>query len=187
MVTVKSRYERWAVLNRSEQPEASPERESPGDRLSRMSQASIRITETLDLNAVLQGVVDGACFLTGAQRGGITVLDDGGRAPVFITSGLTAEEHQLLFELPGGPKFFEHLSGLADPLRVADFSGYIRELGLPEVGPPLGPVGAFLGSPIRHLGRRVGNLYLSDKEGDAEFTPEDEGMLALLAYLPAPE
>jgi len=146
-----------------------------------MSRASIRITETLDLNAVLQGVVDGACLLTGARRGGITVLDDGGGAPVFVTSGLTAEEHRLLFELPGGPKFFEHLSGLADPLRVGDFSGYIRGLGLPEVGPPLGPVGAFLGSPIRYLGRRVGNLYLSDKEGDAEFTPEDEGMLALFA------
>ena len=168
-------------MNGAERLEASPEGESPGGRLSRMSRASIRITETLDLNAVLQGVVDGACLLTGARRGGITVLDDGGGAPVFVTSGLTAEEHRLLFELPGGPKFFEHLSGLADPLRVGDFSGYIRGLGLPEVGPPLGPVGAFLGSPIRYLGRRVGNLYLSDKEGDAEFTPEDEGMLALFA------
>ncbi|MCY4620672.1 MAG: winged helix-turn-helix domain-containing protein [bacterium] len=146
-----------------------------------MSQASIRITETLDLSTVLQGVVDGACSLTGAQRGGVTVLDDGGQAPVFITSGLTREERQLLFELPGGFEFFEHLSGLPEPLRVADFSGYIRELGLPEVGPPLGPVGAFLGSPIRHLGRRVGNFYLSDPEGDTEFTPEDEAMLALFA------
>ena len=163
------------------EPEENPEDQSPGDRLSRLSQASIRITETLDLNSVLQGVVDGACSLTGARRGGVTVLSDGGQAPVLITSGLTAEEHRLLVELPGGIEFFEHLSGLPDPLRVADFSAYIRESGLPEVGPPLGPVGAFLGSPIRHLGRRVGNLYLSDKEGDAEFTLEDEGLLALFA------
>ena len=159
-------------------PDAGQERE---DRLSRMNRASVRITETLDLDAVLQGVVDGARFLTGARHGGVTVLEDGGQPLVFITSGLTSGERQLLLELPEGPEFFEHLSGLPEALRVADFSGYIRELGLPEIGPPLGPVGAFLGSPIRHLGRRVGNLYLSDKEGDAEFTPEDEALLALFA------
>ena len=146
-----------------------------------MSQASIRITETLDLDAVLQGVVDGACSLTGARRGGVTVQEDGKQSPIFITSGLTLEERRLRLELPGGPEFFEHLSGLREPLRVADFSGYAREVGLPEIGPPLGPVGAFLGAPIRHLGRRVGNIYLGDKEGDAEFTPEDEGLLALFA------
>ena len=146
-----------------------------------MSEASIRITETLDLDAVLQAVVDGACSLTGARHGGVTFLDDERNSPVFITSGMTQEERQLLFDLPGGPEFSEHLSGLPEPLRVADFSAYARELGLPEIAPPLGPVGAFLGAPINHLGRRVGNFYLSDKEGGAEFTAEDEGMLALFA------
>ena len=169
----------------------------PGDRLSRMSQASIRITETLDLDTVLQGVVDGAVSLTGARRGGITVLDDAGGLSAFITSGLTPEERRLLVDLPGGLDFFAYLSQLPEPLRLADFSAYIRELGLPEIGPPLGPVGAFLGMPIRHLGRQVGNFYLSDKlpdklldndgdkegdnGGDAGFTPEDEGALALFA------
>lgn len=155
--------------------------ESTGDRLSRLSEASLRINETLDLEAVLQGVVDGACSVTGARHGCLTVLDDGGQSPLFITSGLTMEERNLRFELPGGPELFEHLSGLPEPLRVADFSGYARELGLPEIGPPLGPVGAFLGAPIRHLGRRVGNFFLGGKEGGAGFTPEDEGMLAFFA------
>ncbi len=173
--------ERGAALHGAEEPEVEPESQAPADRLSRMSEASTRITETLDLDAVLQGVVDGACSLTGARRGGVTVLEDGGQPPVFITSGLTPVERQSLFELPKGPEFFEHLSSLPEPLRVADFSGYMRELGLTEIGPPLGPVGAFLGSPVQHLGRRVGNIYLSDKQGDAEFTPQDEGMLALFA------
>ena len=146
-----------------------------------MSQASIRITETLDLDSVLQGVVDGACSLTGARHGGVTVLDDAGQLQNFITSGLTPEEHRLVVELPGGLEFFEHMSGLPEPLRVGDFSGYTRTLGLPEIGPPLGPVGALLMAPIRHMGHRVGNLYLSGKEGEAEFTPEDEGMLILFA------
>ena len=142
---------------------------------------SLRMNESLDLNTVLQNVVDGACSLTGARRGGLTVLDEEEKSPMLFTSGLNVEEHQLLLELPGGLEFFEHLSVLPEPLRVADFSGYIRDLGLADIVPPLGPVGALLGSPIRHLGQHVGNLYLSDKEGEAEFTPEDEGMLALFS------
>ena len=168
-------------MNRAEKPEANPEGQARKDRLSRMSQASIRITETLDLDTVLQGVVDGACSLTGARHGCITTLEDGGQPPVFITPGLTPEERQLRFDLPGGPEIFKHLTSLSEPLRVANFSSYLRELGLPDIGPPLGPVKAFLGAPIRHLDRRVGNFYLGDKEGDAEFTPEDEAMLALFA------
>ena len=44
-----------------------------------MSQASIRITETLDQDTVLRGVVDGARSLTGARHGGVTVLDEQGQ------------------------------------------------------------------------------------------------------------
>ena len=152
-----------------------------GDRLSLMSQASIRITETLDLDAVLQSVVDGARSLTGARHGGATVLDDRGQLQAFVTSGITAEEHSLVVELPGGMEFFTYLGQLPEPLRVADFSTYAREVGLPDISPPLGPVRDFLMAPIRHLGHRVGNLYLSDKEGELEFTSEDEGMLLLFA------
>ena len=170
-------------MNQAGEPEQEPtrQRQEPGDRLSRMSQASIRITETLDLDAVLQGVVDGARSLTGARHGGVTVLDDQERLQHFITSGLTPEEHRLVVELPGGLEFFGHLGSLEEPLRVAGLSAYLEAAGLPRIGPPLGPVGAFLTAPIRHLGRRVGNLYLSGKEDGQEFTPEDQGMLMLFA------
>ena len=42
------------------------------ERLSRLSEASLHITEDLDLDAVLQGVLDGARSLTGARMGGIS-------------------------------------------------------------------------------------------------------------------
>ena len=151
------------------------------ERLSRLSEASLRINEDLDLDTVLQGVVDEARSLTGARIGGITVLDDSGRLREFITSGLTLEERQLFVDLPGGPEFFAYLSSLPEPLRLADFSGHTRAAGLPEIAAPLGPVGSFLGAPIRHRGQRVGNLYLSDKLGGAEFTRGDEETLAMFA------
>jgi signal transduction histidine kinase len=40
---------------------------------------------------------------------------------------------------------------------------------------------SFLGVPIRWRGRSVGNLYLTEKQGVAEFTPEDEEALLALA------
>ena len=151
------------------------------ERLSKLSEASLHITEDLDLDAVLQGVLDGARSLTGARMGGVTILDDAGRLQDFITSGLTDEDHQRFVDLPGGPEFFAYLSGLSEPLRLADFSAHTTALGLPEIGPPLGPVGSFLGAPIRLRGARAGNLYLSDKEGGGEFTQDDEETLAMFA------
>ena len=135
----------------------------------------------LDLDAVLQGVVDGARLLTGAGRGGITVIDDSGNLEDFITSGLTEEDHLQFVALTGGPELFDYLSGLPEPLRVSDFSAYTTALGLPGVGPPLEPLGSFLCTPIRLQGARVGNLYLSDKQDREEFTQEDEETLALFA------
>ena len=151
------------------------------ERLSRLSEASLHITEDLDLDAVLQGVLDGARSLTGARMGGITILDDSGQLQDFITSGLTDEDHLRFVNLPGGPEFFAYLSSLPEPLRLADFSAHTTALGLPEIGPPLGPVGSFLGAPIRLRGVRAGNLYLSDKEGGGEFTQDDEETLAMFA------
>ena len=161
--------------------EVMRENEALRERLSRLSEASLRINEDLDLDTVLREVVDGARSLTGARMGGITVLDDSGQLQDFITSGLTPEEHQRFVDLPGGPEFFAYLSNLPEPLRLADFSAHTRSLGLPEIGPPLGPVGSFLGAPIRHRGQHVGNFYLSDKQAGAEFTDEDEETLAMFA------
>ena len=151
------------------------------NRLSRLSEASLRITEDLDLDAVLRRVIDGARLLTGASRGGLAVIDEAGQLEGFISSGLTEEAHQGFVELAGGLELFAYLSSLPEPLRVADFSAHSAALGLPEIGPPLGPVGSFLSAPILLQSARVGHLNLSDKQGDEEFTQEDEDTLVLFA------
>ena len=87
-------------MNEAENP--GQEREEPANRLSRMSQASIRITETLDLDTVLRGVVDGACSLTGARLGGITVLDEAGQLQAFINSALPRRSASHSLSCPEG-------------------------------------------------------------------------------------
>ena len=90
--------------------EAMRDMETLRERFSRLSQVSLRITEDLDLDTVLQEVVDGARSLTGARISGLTILDDEGQLQDFITSGMTAEDHQRFVDLPGGPEFFAYLS-----------------------------------------------------------------------------
>lgn len=150
-------------------------------RLSRLSEASLRITEDLDLDTVLQEVLDGARTLTGAGRGGMSTLDDAGTLQDFVTFGLSEEEYRLCVEMPNGVEFFTYLTKMPEPLRVSDFASFSESVGLPEVGPPLGPLKSFLSAPIRHRGQHVGNLYLLDKRDGLEFTPEDEDTLLLFA------
>ena len=151
------------------------------DRLSRLSQASLRINESLDFDTVLQGVLDSACSLTGARYGVITLLEDSGQVQDFVSSGLTPEEHRRFTELPEGMMFFQYLSNIQEPLRLRDFHSHIRSLGLPEFQPPMAvstPL-PFLAAPIRHLGESVGAFYVGEK--DVEFTPEDEETLVMFA------
>ena len=151
------------------------------DRLSRLSQASLRINESLDFDTVLQGVLDSACSLTGARYGVITLLNVSGRIQDFLYSGLTPEESRQFAEFPNGMLFFEYLSNIQEPLRLRDFHSHIRSLGLPEFQPPMAvstPL-PFLAAPIRHQGESVGAFYVGEK--DVEFTPEDEETLVMFA------
>ena len=161
--------------------ELERENEALRARLSRLSEASLRINESLDFETVLQRVLDSACSLTGARYGVITLLDESGRIQDFVYSGLTPEESRQFAEFPDGMLFFEYLSSISEPLRLRDFHSYIRELGLPEFLPPMAVSSPlpFLAAPIRHLGESVGAFYVGEKE--LEFTPEDEATLVMFA------
>ena len=161
--------------------ELARENEALRDRLSRLSQASLRINESLDFETVLQGALDSACSLTGARYGVIALVGASGRIEDSVTSGLTPEEHRRFMDYPEGMPFLEYLNGISEPLRLRDFHSYMRSLGLPEFRPPF-PVSSplpFLSAPIRHLGENVGGIYVGEKE--VEFTSEDEETLVMFA------
>ena len=149
-------------------------------RLSQLSEASLRITEELDFDTVLQRVVDSARALTSSRYGAMTVPGEAGETPVFIVSGMTLEEHQGFSDMPEGQGLFEYLSGLEEPLRVSNVSGHLRALGMPEFLPPV-PITSLLIAPIRHRGVGVGTIYLAHGADGREFTQEDEKTLVMFA------
>ena len=73
-----------------DQPEQSDrETEMLRERLNRLSQASLRINESLDFDQVLQGVLDSACSLTSA-RYGVMTLSSGTRRTRCAFSSATS-------------------------------------------------------------------------------------------------
>ena len=150
------------------------------ERLSRLSEASLRINESLDFDTVLQGVLDSARSLTEASYALITTVDQSGQVEDFCVSGLTPGDAQRLWEMPEGLRFFEYLSGLPGPLRVRDFAEHARSMGLPEFAPPA-PVSSFIAAPIRHRGESVGNIHVAKSEPGLEFRQENEETLVMFA------
>ena len=150
------------------------------ERLSRLSEASVRISESLDFETVLQEVVDNARTLTASRYGAITVFGDAGQPSDFIVSGLTKQEHLGLWEMPDGQRFFEYLSGLVEPLRVSDIDGHLRALNLPRFLPSVS-ISSLMVAPIRHRGVGVGTIYLAHETGDRQYTEEDEETLVMFS------
>ena len=160
------------------------------ERLSLLSEASLRINESLDFETVLQGVLESARSLTGARYGSMLLYDDKEWIVDFVFSGVTAEQARQLWEMTDAMKFQKHLGQFMEPLRLKDFHSYNRTAGLPEFDPPF-PVSATLPlllAPILYRGERVGIIYLLDIELESasddkgrEFTVGDEEALVMFA------
>ncbi len=159
------------------------ENEALRNRLSRLSEASRRINESLEIDTVLQGVLDSARSLTGARYGVIILLENEGKIGKFHSSGMTPEEARRIWNTPDGMRIFEYLVSLSEPLRIPDLLARLNSVGLPEFSPPasVGSVLSFLAAPVLLVGERVGHIFVADKEAGAEFTPQDEETLVLFA------
>ena len=154
------------------------ENETLGGRLSRMTDAILRISEDLDLDAVLQEAADSARLLTGARFAALTTHDKSGKPQDVLISGLTNEKTERILSYHLGVAIFGYLSRQREPLRTGDFIAHIEAAGFPDF--PV-KIGAFLSTQIRVRDRHVGSIYIGEKESGGEFTPEDVETLKMFA------
>jgi len=148
-------------------------------RLERLVQAGIRINAERELRPVLQAVTDSAREVIGARYAALGILNaEGTGLSTFVASGLTPEEQTRIGPPPQGRGVLGLLITDPKPLRLADVTQHPRSYGFPPNHPRMR---SFLGVPV--LGRRgpIGNLYLADKVGGAQFTGEDEAIAVTLA------
>ena len=149
------------------------------ERLSRLSEASLRINESLDFETVLQNVLDSARDLTGARYGVIATRDEQGGLETVLTSGTSEDEHRQLVTLPAGAAIFAHFIAIAEPRRLDHYGDYAASVGLDGSLPMT--VGAGLSAPIRHQSQSVGVIFLGHDRAERKFSAEDEETLVMFS------
>ena len=149
------------------------------DRLRVLVDAGIALSSELSLDALLQRLVETAAQLTGARYAALGVIDRSGQGlERFVTTGIDQETYAEIGDLPRGRGLLGVLIRETKTLRLHDIAGDPRSVGFPPHHPPMK---TFLGVPILLRGTAYGNLYLTEKEGGADFTAEDEDLTQLLA------
>lgn len=149
------------------------------ERLRALLDAVVGIGADLDLNSTLDRIVTAACELVGARYGALGVVGpDGKRLVRFITHGVSAEEIAAIGPYPEGHGILGLLIDHPTPLRLRDLAEHPRSFGFPANHPPMS---TFLGVPIRTRDHAFGNLYLTEKADEADFTEDDERTVTALA------
>jgi signal transduction histidine kinase len=152
---------------------------SSGLEESGLLEAILSIASDLDLEGVLKRIVAAACELIDAKYGALGVLDaTGDELSQFVTHGLSDEAESLIGERPKGHGVLGLLITDPRPIRLPDLGVHEKSYGFPVNHPPMH---SFLGVPIRVRGLVFGNLYLTEKRSQAEFSEGDERLLSSLA------
>lgn len=142
--------------------------------------AVLLISSDLDLRGTLDRLIEASCALTGARYGFLGLLDENGVIADFVLHGMDPKHVAAIPQLPTGKGILGVLIEDPQPLRLEEIGSHPRSVGFPMNHPPMR---SFLGVPVRVEGRVYGNLYLTEKEGGADFTEQDEILLDVLAQV----
>ncbi|YCH08893.1 GAF domain-containing sensor histidine kinase [Arthrobacter sp. alpha11c] len=148
------------------------------ERTRGLLEAVVAVAEDLSLEAVLERVVTSACKLLQARYGALGVIGEDNALSHFITVGIDDDLASRIGPLPTGHGVLGLLITEPSPLRLHDLREHPMAYGFPQHHPPMK---SFLGVPIRIRDVVFGNLYLTEKDGGEDFTPEDEDVAVALA------
>jgi signal transduction histidine kinase len=158
---------------------ASTNDEFTDDQLRRLLEIGRALVSELDLETLLARVLEVARDLTGARYAALGVLDDEKRElGRFVTLGIEDETRARIGPLPRGRGVLGELIRHPKPLRLADVNIHPRSFGFPPNHPPMS---TFLGVPVLIHDEAWGNLYLTEKQGGAQFDEQDERLAIVLA------
>jgi len=152
-----------------------------GPRGVALLDAVMAIGGDLELPAVLRRIVEAAVTLVDCEYGALGVLAEGADPPSlveFITTGVSTEQRQLIGHPPHGAGILGLLLSDPMPLRLPNLNDHPEAVGFPANHPPMK---SFLGVPIRVRNLVFGNLYLTEKVNEQEFTEDDQNIVTTLA------
>jgi signal transduction histidine kinase len=147
--------------------------------LKAVSDAVLAIGAELSVEQVLQRLVHSAHTLAGARYAALGIPDDDGGFSQFLTSGMSQKLIASLGPLPRTHGMLGAMLETAEPFRTHDIHEDPRFNGWWPRGHP--DMHSFLGVPIVTPEGVIGAFYLTEKEGESDFTAADQELIQLLA------
>jgi signal transduction histidine kinase len=144
-----------------------------------VSDAVLAVAAELSVEEVLQRLVDSARELAGARFAALGLPDGDGGFGRFLTSGMSDKLIASLGELPRQHGVLGAMLETDAAHRTHDIHAHPAFRGWWPTGHP--DMRSFLGVPIVTPEGVMGAFYLTEKLDAADFTDEDEELIALLA------
>ena len=148
------------------------------DRMQGLLDSVLAVGAGLELEGTLRRIIETAVELVGARYGALGVLGEETGLSQFVYIGIDAETRANMGHLPEGKGLLGELIDHPAPIRLPDLAKHPASVGFPPNHPPMR---SFLGVPIRVRDEVFGNIYLTEKRSEAEFTADDEVVLEALA------
>ncbi len=136
------------------------------------------IAGVLEVDAVLQLIVERVRDLIRSRYAALGIVNEAGLITRFITVGIDAPGRKRIGDLPRGHGLLGTIIREKRAFRIPDISAHPDSSGFPPHHPPMH---SFLGVPILVAGTPVGNLYLTDKLDDSEFSVADQELVEQFA------
>jgi len=153
-------------------------REQLEERLAALHQASLELVGDLSLENVLERIVMLAREQVTANYAALGVVDEKGNLINFIPVGMSQEEIEATGAPPVGKGMIGALQKERRTIRASDLHLDPHSEGFPHGHPNMN---SFLGVPILQGERLLGQIYLTNKQDNQEFSEADERVIETLA------
>ena len=148
------------------------------DQIGSLYQASKDLVGDFSLETLLSRIVRLAQAQVQAEYAALAIRDEEGEVTQFIHSGMSEEELHLMPHPPEGKGLLGELQHKHEVIRIANISADSRSAGFPPYHPKMS---SMLGVPISTGEKILGQIYLTNKLGEEEFSLDDERLMKTLA------
>lgn len=148
------------------------------EQIGSLYQASKDLVGDFSLETLLTRIVRLAQAQVQAEYAALAIRDENGKVVNFIHSGMSEEELHLMPHPPKGKGLLGELQQKHEVIRIPNIIEDSRYSGFPQYHPAMN---SMLGVPITTGEKILGQIYLTNKVGAAEFTLDDERLMKTLA------
>lgn len=148
------------------------------EQIGSLYQASKDLVGDFSLETLLSRIVRLAQAQVQAEYAALAIRDENGEVTQFIHSGMSEAELHLMPHPPQGKGLLGELQQKHEVIRIPDIASDPRSVGFPSYHPAMT---SMLGVPISTGEKILGQIYLTNKLGEEEFSLDDERLMKTLA------